>query len=421
MSRPTTVMGMFAGVGGFEIGMSRAGMRPVGLCEIWEPAVAVLQHRLPGVPLHNDVCDLERPDDASTTLPDDIDVLTAGFPCTDLSQAGMMAGIRGEHSGLVYEVFRVLHRRAERGRPIPWVVIENVRNMLHLQRGNAMTVIIEALEGMGYRWAYRLVDSRAFGTPQRRQRVFLVASLEGDPRDVLLVDDAGDPDIADRHDWSSDTGVGFYWTEGLRGLGWAHEGVPTLKGGSTIGIPSSPAVLLPSGDVVCPDIRDAERMQGFDEDWTAPAEAVARSGFRWKLVGNAVTVDVAEWLGRRLRSPGTYDAQDDAELAAGAKWPKAAWGGPEGRFASAASMWPDARPWGRIDDFLRHPGTPLSARAAAGFLSRATSPRCTLRFPDGFLAAIEAHRRRMAGEPALVVDDPATEGQLMIPLQATAK
>jgi DNA (cytosine-5)-methyltransferase 1 len=54
---------------------------------------------------------------------------------------------------------------------------------------------------------------------------------------------------------------GFYWTEGIRGLGWAPDSFPTLKNGSTVGIASPPAVLLPSGDVVTPDIRDAERLR----------------------------------------------------------------------------------------------------------------------------------------------------------------
>ena len=96
---------------------------------------------------------------------------------------------------------------------------------------------------------------------------------------------------------------GFYWTEGLRGLGWAVDAVPTLKGGSTIGIPSPPAIWNSGdGSITTPDIRDAERLQGFDADWTLPALDVGgvRRGHRWKLVGNAVSVPVARWVGDRL-------------------------------------------------------------------------------------------------------------------------
>ena len=68
-------------------------------------------------------------------------------------------------------------------------------------------------------------------------------------------------------------------------MGWAVDAIPTLKGGSTIGIPSAPAIWLPDGRIITPEIRDAERLQGFAEDWTNPAIAVTKPGYRWKLVG----------------------------------------------------------------------------------------------------------------------------------------
>lgn len=233
------------------------------------------------------------------------------------------------------------------------------------------------------------MDSRAFGVPQRRERVYLIASREGDPRDVLLSRDAGAPSAR------APEGVacGFYWTEGIRGLGWAVDAVPTLKGGSTIGIPSSPAILMPGGEIVKPDIRDVERMQGFRADWTKPAEAVAKRGYRWKLVGNAVTVDVAEWLGGMLASPAPYDASGDRPLKPGAPWPKAAWNVGTGRHAADVSAWPVRRRSEPLASFLRHPTEPLSVKATAGFLSRARTG--SLRFPPGFLDAVERHLERM--------------------------
>ena len=59
-------------------------------------------------------------------------------------------------------------------------------------------------------------------------------------------------------------------------------------------------MLLPSGEVIKPDIRDAERLQGFPEDWTIAANANGRTSRRWALVGNAVTVPVAAWVARRI-------------------------------------------------------------------------------------------------------------------------
>ena len=101
----------------------------------------------------------------------------------------------------------------------------------------AMARLVAAFEERGYRWAYRVVSSLGF-IPQRRERVFLVASNSDlDPWDVLFHDDVALP----ARETSLDTHAhGFYWTEGTRGLGWAPDAVPTLKNGSTVGIPSPP-------------------------------------------------------------------------------------------------------------------------------------------------------------------------------------
>lgn len=369
-----SVAGLFAGVGGIELGLHRAGHRSALLCESEPGALAVLEDRFPGVAIAADVCRLP-------SLPADTQLLSAGFPCQDLSQAGLTRGIGGNRSGLIAEVFRLLRRRR-----VPWLLLENVPFMLQLARGRALDVIVTELEALGYRWAYRVVDSRAFGLPQRRERVFLLASIEHDPRAVLFADDVG-PTRDDAH--SGRSAFGFYWTEGVRGLGWAVDAVPTLKGGSTVGIPSPPAILLPTGEIVTPDLRDAERMQGFRADWTKPAEQVGRRSHRWKLVGNAVTVRVSAWIGRRLASPGGYDGTGDAPLPRGYPWPRAAWNTGGGRYVADVSAWPVNRPRPPIQDFLRFSTRPLSLRAAAGFRSRTMTS--SLRFPPGFLDAVDAH------------------------------
>ena len=383
--RSLRVAGLFAGIGGLELGLSRAGHETLLFCEIEPGARAVLSARFPGIPAEEDVCKLR-------ALPKGVQLLTAGFPCQDLSQAGKTAGIEGSRSGLVEEVFRLVEKQR-----VPFVLLENVPFMLQLARGKALEYIVGELERLGYRWAYRVVDTRAFGLPQRRERVFLLASLHEDPRRVLFADDAGEP----KGGKTGTVAFGFYWTEGTRGLGWAVDAVPTLKGGSTIGIPSPPAILMPSGAVVKPDVRDAERMQGFEADWTQPAETVGKRGHRWKLVGNAVTVDVAAWIGGRLASPGEYDGADDFPLPTGSPWPRAAWSMGEGRFAAELTTWPERRARVPLHEFLRFPTEPLSAKATAGFLSRARSG--TLRFTPGFLDAIERHLERVREELAAAV------------------
>lgn len=255
-----TVAGLFAGIGGIELGLHSSGHRCELLCEIDPAAQKVLGAHFPDVEIRPDIRRL-------SSLPR-VDIVAAGFPCQDLSQAGGTAGIRGKKSGVVEEVFRLLANRKTSPR---WLVIENVPFMLQLDRGTAMRLLVTSLEALGFAWAYRVVDTRAFGLPQRRQRVILVASRTEDPRTVLFADDVGECE----QPRTADTWCGFYWTEGIRGLGWAIDAIPTLKGGSTIGIPSSPGIWNPrSGEFFTLDIRDAERIQGFKPDWTIPSLTV---------------------------------------------------------------------------------------------------------------------------------------------------
>jgi DNA (cytosine-5)-methyltransferase 1 len=272
------------------------------------------------------------------------------------------------------------------------VVLENVSFMLHLDKGRALRTLVDAFEERGYRWAYRVVNSLGF-LPQRRERVIFVATLvDVDPADVLLSDDV--PPATGRMKADLDeTAHGFYWTEGIRGLGWAVDAVPTLKNGSTVGIASPPAVLLPNGHVITPDIRDAERLQGFTADWTVSAERVARPSMRWSLVGNAVTVPVAEWLGRRLADPGRFDRSRDRVAVPGERWPRAARFDGNRRWAVEVGPFPVWRDRPPLRDFLQFGGKPLSARATSGFLSR--TERSTLRFVPGFRERVRAHLSRM--------------------------
>jgi len=401
-----TTAGLFAGIGGLELGFHQAGHETTLLCEIEPHAHAVLRTKFPDSDLHADVRKLK-------TLPK-IDLLAAGFPCQDLSQAGKTAGIKGKNSGLVGEVFRLLEgaRRAPK-----WLLLENVPFMLQLDQGRAMSFLTRTLTGLGYSWAYRVMDTRAFGLPQRRQRVILLASKTEDPRSVLFCDDAGlpkEPTAAEQ----KRIAYGFYWTEGIRGLGWAVDAVPTLKGGSGIGIPSPPAIWMrhTTGDIVTPEIRDAERLQGFPADWTLQNESsdaaptsLGRKAVaaRWKLVGNAVSVPLARWVGERLACPGEFDDCDNSRKMVGTGWPSAAYGYGKQVMRVDVSLWPCHSPRQHLAEFLQFPTRRLSERATNGFLERTT--RSKLRFADGFIDAVVGHLEQMrvansitaVGKPAL--------------------
>ncbi len=372
--------GLFAGIGGVELGLVSAGAEAVLFAENWDPAAAVLRQRFPDVPNVGDVRSLR-------SLPADVDIVTAGFPCQDLSQAGRTAGIDGTKSGLVGEVFRLLDTANPR-----FVVLENVSFMLSLDSGSAMERLVRAFEDRGFHWAYRVVNSLAF-VPQRRERVFFVASRTENPADIIFADEST---FSPPKTTLASHAHGFYWTEGVRGLGWAPDSVPTLKNGSTIGIASPPAILMPDGLIVTPDIRDAERLQGFPADWTKPAETVGRASWRWSLVGNAVTVPVAGWLGRNLFAPREAFKQHRIGFDAIGRWPRAACRIDGRRFAVAASEFPVTQPRASLVDFLEFSGKPLSERAALGFLAR--TRRSKLRFVEGFQDAVARYVRSMHGD-----------------------
>jgi DNA (cytosine-5)-methyltransferase 1 len=378
------VAGLFAGIGGIELGLDAFGHETQLLCELDGAARRVLHSRFDSVDLHDDVTTLK-------ALPE-VDLVVAGFPCQDLSQAGRTAGIRGGQSSLVSHVFRLLDSAKREPR---WLLLENVPFMLQLDRGQAMTHLTTELGRRGYRWAYRVVDARSFGLPQRRQRVLLLASRVDDPRPVLFGEEHGDgePQVHE------DSVYGFYWTEGLRGLGLAVDAVPTLKGGSTLGIPSPPAIWMPDAPLgrqfVTPDIRDAERLQGFPADWTLPATAdpARRNGPRWKLVGNAVSVPMARWLGERLSThPEPWDGYV-TPFDRSRSWPRAAWGERDRSWQVHLSVWPRKEPFQQLADFLQFESRPLSRRASAGFYER--TQRSSLRFPEGFTRALQEHRDAM--------------------------
>jgi DNA (cytosine-5)-methyltransferase 1 len=376
--RSLTVASLFSGIGGFELGLQRTGHEICVFCENNIEAQRVLHARFPGVPVRKDIRTVKK-------LPAKVNLITAGFPCQDLSPVGKTAGLRGTQFKLVWEVFRLLDKRS-----VEFVLFENVPFMLRLGKGRAIEAIVSELEKREFKWAYRTVDSQSFGLPQRRPRVFLLASKTEDPRAVLMSEDAGKR--GRRTMKSKGNSYGFYWTEGNRGIGWAVESLPALKGGSGLGIPSAPAMILSSGEVATPHLCDAERLQGFPEFWTSPAARGSPHRYRWRLIGNAVNVRVAEWIGRRLARPLPFRCVDDALLDRGV-WPRAAYNAGDGRRHAAIGPDPVRYQKTSLNDFLRFPPRPLSLKASNGVIRRLRAS--TLRVDPILLSTLDAHVARL--------------------------
>jgi len=181
------VLSLFSGAGGADLGLEAAGMQVVAMCEIEPHARAVLRHRWPDVPLHDDVTTLD-----GTQYRGRVDVVVGGSPCQDLSIAGKRAGLAGSRSGLFHAQMRVWQETEA-----PFGVWENVVGALSSNKGEDFAVILGAFIGCpvavprgGWRKAgrvsgpagvacWRVLDAQFFGVPQRRRRVFVVGARAG--------------------------------------------------------------------------------------------------------------------------------------------------------------------------------------------------------------------------------------------------
>lgn len=164
-----TVVSLFAGIGGIDLAAERAGMRTVLLCEKDEPCRRVLAERFPDAVIHPDVTELTADDLRAAGAVPDRTVLTAGWPCQGNSVAGRRGGMGDARSGLWVHVARLLAEF----RPA-WFVGENVPGLLSVNDGRDFGTVVGDLAELGYGWAYRVLDARYFGVPQRRARVVIV-------------------------------------------------------------------------------------------------------------------------------------------------------------------------------------------------------------------------------------------------------
>lgn len=157
----------FSGIGGFELYMPK-DWECVGYSEILEPAIKIYQKHFPNHKNYGDIAKIN-----PAELPD-FDLFVGGFPCQDLSIAGKQRGLSGERSGLFYEIVRILKVK----RPAH-ILLENVRHLLAIQKGEAFKTILWTLSELGYDCEWALFYSSDFGKPQSRPRVYIKGTFRG--------------------------------------------------------------------------------------------------------------------------------------------------------------------------------------------------------------------------------------------------
>ena len=159
------LLDLFSGIGGFSLSAKWAlgdNVRTIGFCEIDEFCQIVLRKQFKNVPIYDDVRNLN----PRKINYKQVDIITGGFPCQDISMAGKGKGIEGERSGLWKEMFRIIRQCEPR-----WAIIENVSALTH--RG--LTVVLNDLAQAGYDAEWQCIQAKQVGAPHKRERIWIVA------------------------------------------------------------------------------------------------------------------------------------------------------------------------------------------------------------------------------------------------------
>jgi len=311
---------LFAGIGGFRLGMERAGHQCIGSCEWDKHARETYKKNFGSYPEYDDAKDLH-----PQSLPY-FDVLCAGFPCQAFSIAGKRLGFEDTRGTIFFEIARI----AKEKRP-PFLFLENVKGLLSHDKGRTFDTIISTLDEMGYDAEWQVLNSKYF-VPQNRERIFIVGHLRD--RRTRKVFPLGDFDS--EIDKQKLTQIGNIDTKGHNSL-WgrvydpnficpslnANGGgmgaktglfaIPTLtpdrlekrQMGRRFKEDGEPAFTVNTQDRhgVYDGIKirkltptECERLQGFPDNWTIGSDTQ-----RYKQCGNAVTVNVVEYIAKELR------------------------------------------------------------------------------------------------------------------------
>ena len=295
---------LFAGIGGFRVGLEANGHECVGSCEIDKYARKIYAKNFGHEPKFKDVREIDTKD-----LPE-FDILCAGFPCQSFSIVGNRKGFEDERGNLFFEITRI----AEEKRP-SILLLENVKGLLSHEKGDTFRVILQELDELGYDVEWQLINSRYF-VPQSRERVYIIGYLRGSgSRKILPLGQVSKRNDKSRKelyakDECSSTLTATYWKGYGGGRPMIKESKPvqmnyrsnvnsnmkervqdrdetwTLTGNSndfTITDNHRVRKLTPI---------ECERLQGFADDWTKGISDTQR----YKCIGNAVTTKVVEYI-----------------------------------------------------------------------------------------------------------------------------
>jgi DNA (cytosine-5)-methyltransferase 1 len=299
-----TGVSLFAGVGGFDLAMTRLGVKVVASVEIDKHCNQVLAKHFPDSKQFTDIKKVTGKDLLDAGFNPTTGIITGGFPCQDLSVAGKRAGLAGARSGLFWEICRILDETRAKT-----FILENVTGLLSSNNGRDMAVVVEALVKLGYSIAWRVLDAQYFGVPQRRKRVFIVGCLGNSgrtPKEILSIGfnyKGNNNKNTDKKESITQTSneCSYYSMHG----GMINREEKNGPSGSGFFDNEKPSYTLTASNLAIhcvvisspPSVRkltplEYERLQGFPDNWTEGQADI----HRYKQMGNAVAVPVVEWI-----------------------------------------------------------------------------------------------------------------------------
>lgn len=289
MKKKYKVNSFFAGIGGFDVAFEECGFKTIMLCEIDPFCNKVLNKHWPQV---------KKLDDIITAKADDIDeaeVWCGGFPCQDISLArgrNGRPGLDGERSGLFYTYANLIEQKKP-----SVVVIENVQGLFSSNGGRDFGIILQKMTSMGYCVGWRLVNSRYFGVPQSRTRVYICCWKESASKALhVMFDNKGAHAVKNER-------IGFL-TESNNPN--EYPKVPEVSYCIAATTGRHTGTDWSRTYVVCEDgIRrltpiECERLQGLPDNWTLVENEDDINSLRYKAIGNAVSVPVVRWIASRI-------------------------------------------------------------------------------------------------------------------------
>lgn len=285
-----TFASFFAGIGGFDLGFERKGFDNVFICENNDFCNDVLAMHWPDVDKHADINNL-----APESIPD-ATVWCGGFPCQDVSVArGSLdrPGLKGSRSGLFFRFAELIKEREP-----DVVLIENVGGLFNSNNGNDFGVVLSTLNELGYGVAWRLLNSRYFGVPQSRPRVYLCCWKNNPEKALAVMFEKNLPNKP------GSERTAFITESTPQGM---FPRVPTVgyclaaTSGRHTGTDWSRTYVTCEDGVRRLTPVECERLQGFPDDWTkTDGDSEDADSHRYAAIGNAVSVPVIEWIASRI-------------------------------------------------------------------------------------------------------------------------